>query len=243
MPKSKLQGLKVLRTNLKHTHPKNLPTFFEMSKLRLEVLLKWKNPPIQIQNSSIASQVSTKFCFKTQLLHLETSQPNLDSKLSYCISRSLNQILIQNSTIASQDISTTSWFKTQLLHLKKSQPNFDSKLDYCISRHLNQILIQNSTIASQEVSTKFGSNFKSCKFSWVRPNREDSQSQWKETTMLSGYNHKWPKKLNFHLGQSKRLVPFCQMGSVRKDAKHCKLPLHSSILVAWTHVCWIINFN
>jgi hypothetical protein len=61
VPKSKLQGLKVLRTNLKHTHPKNLPTFFEMLKLGLVALLKWKNPAIQIQNSSVASQdVSTK---------------------------------------------------------------------------------------------------------------------------------------------------------------------------------------
>ncbi len=142
VPKSKLQGLKVLRTNLKHTHPKNLPTFFEMLKLRLVVLLKWKNPTIQIQNSSIASQVSTKFCFKTQLLHLKTSQPNLDSKIKYCLSRSLNQILIQNSTIASQDVSTKSWFQNQVLPLKKSQPNFDLKLNYCISRRLNQILKQ-----------------------------------------------------------------------------------------------------
>ncbi len=137
VPKSKLQGLKVLKTNLKNTHPKNLPTFFEMSKLRSEVLLKWKNPPIRIQNSSIVSQVLTKFCFKTQLLHLKTSQPNLDSKLNYCISRSLNQILIQNSTIASQEVSTKFWFKIRLLHLQTSQPNLDSKLNYCISRNLN----------------------------------------------------------------------------------------------------------
>jgi lysozyme family protein len=78
---------------------------------------------------------------------------NTDSKLKYCVS-SLDQILLQNSTIASQDISTKPWFKTQLLHLKKSQPNFDSKFNYCISRSLDQILIQNSTIASPDISTK-----------------------------------------------------------------------------------------
>jgi hypothetical protein len=52
---------------------------------------------------------------------------NTDSKLEYCIS-SVNQILLQNSTIASQDISTKSWFKAQLLHLKKSQPNLEAIL-------------------------------------------------------------------------------------------------------------------
>jgi hypothetical protein len=131
---------------------------------------------ILLQNSTIASQeVSTKFWFKTQLLHLKRSQPNFDSKLNYCISSCLNQILIQNSTIASQAVSTKSWFKTQLLHLKKSQPKFEAILN-----HVNS-------------------------FGWDPIERIHKVNE-KEAIMLSGYNHKWPKKLNFHLGQPKRVL-------------------------------------
>jgi hypothetical protein len=75
----------------------------------------------------------------------------------------------------------------------------------------------------------------------VRPNWQDSQSQWKETTMLSGYNHKWPKKLNFQLGQPKRLAPFCQMGSVRKDANLCKLPLHLCMRISTFFFPWLFK--